>query len=102
MKYKVKIPLANYPDTRTHDKEFDNILDVIDYFKAIINDEIEDDWNCHIDEAKGLQYLIKNKLENSISKEYFDSLKEEYNEIEMVDYMFYTYVTIIKPICKKP
>jgi hypothetical protein len=92
MKYKVKIPLANYPDTRTHDKEFDNVLDVIDYFKAIINDEIEDDWNCHIQEAITCAKILN--LGNTViskSKE-FEDLYEEYNEVVMINYMFDTYV----------
>lgn len=102
MKYKVKIPLANYPDTRTHDKEFDNVLDVIEYFKAIINDEIEDDWNCHIDDAKDLAYIVKHNMETEVSKDRLEWLKKDCNEREMVNYMFYTYVTIIKTVCKKP
>lgn len=92
MKYKIKIPLANYPDTRNHDKEFDNVLDVINYFKAIINDEIEDSWNCHIQEAITCAKILKSENTSIIKSQEFKDLYEEYNEVVMINYMFDTYV----------
>jgi hypothetical protein len=105
MKYLLSIPLANYPDTRTHQKEFDNVLDCIKYIKKIIKGKIQDDWNCHIEEAVNLQKFIKNGVNVTDEVEIEDLAEsfvfindkiKEYNYKQMVDYVFYNYVIITK------
>ena len=94
--YELNIPLANYPDTKTHIKSFINILDLIDYLRNIINNKIEDDWNCHIIEAIGYKIILSKNLEHELSKDYLEDLEKNYNEKDIINYIFLNWVEIQK------
>jgi hypothetical protein len=109
-KWELKIALATGPDNTYHIKYFDNIFDCIDYMEEILNGNIEDDWDCHIESYQEHQHLktltdeqikqaIKPRTENSYYSS-FENFKElikrnekKYNKKEFLNQMISDFVT---------